>query len=135
MLFSRLSAVTTEPDVLGRSLDSFPSWVSFPDFDRAEFVNDILRQLWPSIGGYATTFVVDFIEPEVRRILDSMKLETVSGFQFKKVDVGTVPARVGGIKVYSRNVDRGEIVMDVEVLYNGDARVLLSLQGCKYPSA
>ncbi len=31
--------------------------------------------------------------------------------------------------MYSRNVDRGEIVLDVEVLYNGDARVLLSLQG------
>jgi len=43
--------------------------------------------------------------------------------------VGTIPARLGGIKVYNRNVDRGEIVLDVEVAYNGDARVLISLQG------
>ncbi len=90
--------------MLGRSLDCFPSWVAFPDFERAEFVNDILRQLWPAIGGYATTFVLQFIEPEVRRILDAMNLETVSGFQFKKVDVGSIPARFVFDAMYTHTV-------------------------------
>ncbi len=89
----RLSSLSSESDVLGRSLSSFPSWVAFPDFDRAEFVNDLLRQLWPSLAGYATRFALDFVEPEVRRILDAMRLETVSGMRLKKVDLGTVPAR------------------------------------------
>ncbi len=31
--------------------------------------------------------------------------------------------------MYNRNVDRGEIVLDAEVVYSGDARVLISLQG------
>ncbi len=40
----------------------------------------------------------------------------------------TKKPRLGGIKVYNRNVERGEIVMDAEVCYSGDARVLLTLQ-------
>lgn len=58
-----------------------------------------------------------------------MQLESVSGFQVKRIMLGSVPARLGGIKVYNRNVNRDEILLDAEVIYNGDARVLFTLQG------
>ena len=85
--------------------------------------------MWPYLDGYATKFVLDFIQPEIKRILDRMQLESVSGFQVKKISVGQIPARLGGIKVYNRNVSREEIVLDAEVIFNGDARVLFTLQG------
>jgi Ca2+-dependent lipid-binding protein len=48
----------------------------------------------------------------------------------QKVDLGGIPARVGGMKVYSsRDANRKEIVMDAEVIYNGDAVVHFTLQG------
>ncbi|TRY62841.1 hypothetical protein TCAL_08192 [Tigriopus californicus] len=128
---AKLSTLTSEKEVIGSSLEHFPSWVSFPDFDRVEWINDILAQLWKSIDGYATYFIVQYIEPEIRKILDSMALETVSGFKVQKIALGDVPARVGGIKVYNRNVTRDEIILDAEVIYNGDARVLFTLQGIK----
>lgn len=38
------------------------------------------------------------------------------------------PPRVGGIKVYTENVQNGEIIMDVEILYAGDAQIKLEFK-------
>lgn len=128
-IIARLSAMGSEQEVLGSALKHFPAWVSFPDFERTEWINDILKQLWPSFDGYATFFIVNFIEPEIQRILDQLRLETVSRFHVKKVAVGTIPARLGGIKVYDKKASREEIIFDTEVIYNGDAKVLITVQG------
>jgi hypothetical protein len=130
-MIAKLCTAAPEKEVIGDKMQHFPAWVVFPDFDRVEWINDILVKLWPKLAGYSTEFVVDFIQPEIMRILDRMRLESVSGFSVKKVDVGKIPARISGIKVYSRSTDRDEIVLDAEVVYSGDARVLFSLQGVK----
>lgn len=44
------------------------------------------------------------------------------------MDLGSIPLRIGGIKVYTRKTSRDEIVMDTELCYAGDARVLITLQ-------
>ena len=33
------------------------------------------------------------------------------------------PPRVGGVKVYSDNIQRSEIIMDLEIFYAGDSRI------------
>jgi len=129
-MIPRMSTDQREQDVIGSKMEHFPCWVNFPDYDRVEWINDILVKLWPKFaGGYATEFVTDFIQPEIKRILDRMQLDTVAGFNVKKVHLGRTPARVNGIKVYSRNTGRDQIVLDCEVVYAGDARVLFTLQG------
>ena len=71
----------------------------------------------------------------MHEILDLMQLNQVSGFQIKSVELGTTPARINGIKVYekdriSTNCDvPQEVLLDCDVSYDGDARVLFTLQG------
>ena len=84
---------------------------------------------------YATLFVKTFIEPQLHNILDLMQLNQVSNFQIKSVELGTKPARINGIKVYDQaRIQAGtapaqEVLMDCDVSYEGDARVLFTLQG------
>ena len=114
------------------SMTSLPSWISFPDFDRVEWINQILFQLWTNVDCYATFFVQTLIEPELHKILDLMQLDQLSGFRIKRVDLGTTPARVEGIKVYDKkciNDKNKEIVLDCDVVYAGEARVTFTLQG------
>ncbi len=130
----KMSALSCdEKEVLGRSLDVFPAWVGFPDFDRCEWLNETMAQLWRRLAnsGLATRLVIDYVQPELARILDQLRLKEVSGFNVSRVDLGTIPARVGGIKTYksARQGDRGMILLDVEVAYDGDARVVFTLQG------
>ena len=122
-----------EKEVLSETLSAFPAWVAFPDFDRVEWINQILGQLWSNVDCYATLFVRTFIEPKLHHILDLMQLSQVSGFQVKQVDLGTIPARINGIKVYDRKrvttSNNDEIILDCDVAYDGDARVVFTLQG------
>ena len=37
------STKKTEKEVLAENLLAFPAWVAFPDFSRAEWINDLLR--------------------------------------------------------------------------------------------
>ena len=110
------------------NFDWYPSWVTFPDFDRVEWINNILEQLWPHIDPYSTYFMKNFIEPQIQKILDRMNLEKASGFNFKRVLLGTIPAKLGGVKVYkSIDTTKDEIILDCDVAYCGDARVQFRL--------
>jgi len=115
----------------GMDLSQLPSWVAFPDFDRAEWINVIMKKVWPKIGNVANLVTKRLIEPKINEILNRLfpNLDTISQFRIKELVLGSVPARVGGIKVHDRNTTRNEIVMDIEVIYAGDARVRFSLQG------
>ena len=33
-------------------VDELPSWVYFPDKERAEWLNNIIKQLWPNVNTY-----------------------------------------------------------------------------------
>ena len=109
-----------------------PFWVTFPDFDRVEWINQILIQLWTHVDSYATHFVQTLIEPQLHKILDLMQLDHLSGLRIKRVDLGTIAARVEGIKVYDQKFlgcKLEEIILDCDVVYAGDARVIFTLQG------
>ena len=115
-------------------IDSFPSWVSFPDFDRVEWMNVVMKKVWPHIGPVSNTVAKKIVEPQINKVLNrmnvkSVNLGTISNFKLKEFILGSTPARVGGIKAYDRNTDRDEVVVDVEVIYAGDARVKFSVQG------
>jgi len=114
-------------------LESLPSWVTFPDVEKVEWINVILKKVWPNIGQISKLVAKRLVEPKLNEILKRLavkgiNLETVSNFKLKDLILGSVPARVGGIKVYDRNTGRDEIVMDIEVIYGGDARVKFSVQ-------
>jgi len=114
-------------------LESLPSWVTFPDVEKVEWINVILKKVWPNIGQISKLVAKRLVEPKINEILKRLalkgvNLESVSNFKLKDLILGSIPARVGGIKVYDRNTGRDEIVMDVEIIYGGDARVKFSVQ-------
>lgn len=86
---------------------------------------------------YARGLIKDSIEPSVAAALAKYKLH---GFKFDRLILGTIvsiikkliylqqdlsfkfcfilqPPRIGGVKVYDRNVDRNEVIMDMDILY------------------
>jgi Ca2+-dependent lipid-binding protein len=102
-----------------------PAWVQFPDTERIEWVNKVIQQLWPYIGEYAKTFMIEFIEPQVRAQMPS----PFKSFKFTHIDMGDLPCRVGGLKVYTKNVGRDRILVDMDVIYAGDAEFKVKTAG------
>lgn len=88
----------------------------------------ILQQLWANANGYARDLVKEVIEPNVAAALAVYKLK---GFKFDRIILGTIAPRIGGIKVYDKNVRRDEIIMDVDLFYTSDCDINFELAGIR----
>lgn len=100
----------------------------FPDVERCEWLNKILKQVWPNANHFAKSLIKDKIEPNVTKALSSFKL---NGFKFERMILGDIPPRIGGVKVYDKNTSRNEIIMDIDLFYASDCDINFSLSGMR----
>uniref|UniRef100_A0A8C5BNX5 Extended synaptotagmin-like protein 2b n=1 Tax=Gadus morhua TaxID=8049 RepID=A0A8C5BNX5_GADMO len=95
-----------------------PPWVHFPDVERVEWVNKTVEQMWPYVGQFVEKLFRQTIEPAVRQTHGQL-----SSFCFTTINLGDKPLRVNGVKVYSENVDKHQIIMDLQVSFVGNTEV------------
>ena len=93
--------------------------------ERAEWINSIIHQLWPNIGHFTKKILSERVEPKLQAKFESMG---ISGFKFEKVDLGSIPPRISGIKVYDKNVSSSEIVLDLDLVLASDCDINFSLK-------
>uniref|UniRef100_A0A8C5HNL8 Extended synaptotagmin-like protein 2 n=1 Tax=Gouania willdenowi TaxID=441366 RepID=A0A8C5HNL8_GOUWI len=95
-----------------------PPWVHFPDVERAEWLNKTVKQMWPYISKFVEKLFHDIIEPAVKTSNDHL-----STFCFSKIDIGEKPIRINGVKVYAENVDKRQIIMDLQISFVGNTEI------------
>ncbi|KAL8564138.1 hypothetical protein ACOMHN_035743 [Nucella lapillus] len=117
-----------EKGVILARVEDLPAWVFFPDVERAEWVNKMIDQLWPYIGVYVRKLLQESIEPKIRASLPA----TFSSFKFTNIDLGDIPPRIGGVKVYTSEVRRDEIYMDLEINYASDSDIAVYVKGMNF---
>ncbi|KAL4646178.1 extended synaptotagmin-1 [Arapaima gigas] len=100
-----------------RSKRSVPAWVNFPDVERVEWLNKILQQAWPFVGQYLEKLLLETVGPSIRG--SSNHLQT---FSFTKVNLGTKPLRVVGVKAYTEH-DKRQVLLDLYISYAGDVEI------------
>ncbi|XP_021349664.1 extended synaptotagmin-2-like isoform X3 [Mizuhopecten yessoensis] len=105
-------------------VEDLPSWVHFPDVERAEWFNKILDQIWPFIGDYVKKLLMDSIQEKIQQ-----SHSTVGSFRFTQIDLGDIPPRIGGVKVYTENVRRDEIYLDLDIIYSSDSFIEVKVKG------
>jgi len=108
--------------------DDLPSWVFFPDKERAEWVNNIMKQLWPYVNEYVRDLLFTTVEPAVESALKGFKLSPFK-FDRDRVFLGQVPPRITGIKVYDTNTSRKEIILDVDLVFASDLEIVFKIKG------
>ncbi|XP_027861014.1 extended synaptotagmin-2 isoform X4 [Xiphophorus couchianus] len=95
-----------------------PPWVHFPDVERVEWLNKTVMQMWPYICQFVEKLFREMIEPAVKEC--HVHLST---FCFSKIDIGNKPLRINGVKVYTENVDRRQIIMDLQISFVGNTEI------------
>lgn len=95
-----------------------PPWVHFPDVERVEWLNKTVHQLWPYICQFVDKIFKETIEPAVQGANAHL-----STFTFTKIDMGDKPLRVDGVKVYTENVDKRQIIMDLQISFVGNTEI------------
>uniref|UniRef100_A0A3P8XVG5 Extended synaptotagmin-like protein 2a n=1 Tax=Esox lucius TaxID=8010 RepID=A0A3P8XVG5_ESOLU len=100
------------------STSELPPWVNFPDVERVEWLNKTVKQMWPYICQFIDKLFRETIEPAVKGANAHL-----STFCFTKIDMGDRPLRVNGVKVYTENVDKRQILMDLEISFVGNTEI------------
>uniref|UniRef100_UPI0037E76CB4 extended synaptotagmin-2-A-like isoform X2 n=1 Tax=Semicossyphus pulcher TaxID=241346 RepID=UPI0037E76CB4 len=95
-----------------------PPWVHYPDVERVEWLNKTVKQMWPFICQFVDKLFRDTIEPAVKGANPHL-----STFCFTKIDMGDKPLRVNGVKVYTENVDKRQVIMDLQVSFVGNTEI------------
>lgn len=62
---------------------------------------------------------------------ESLAQYKMNGFRFDRIILGTIPPRIGGVKVYDKNVGRNEIIMDLDLFYASDCDINFYLGSMK----
>ncbi|XP_077617560.1 extended synaptotagmin-2 isoform X2 [Crocuta crocuta] len=97
--------------------------VHFPDTERAEWLNKTVKHMWPFICQFIEKLFRETIEPAVRGANTHL-----STFSFTKVDVGQQPLRINGVKVYTENVDKRQIILDLQISFVGNCEIDLEIK-------
>lgn len=94
-----------------------PAWVSFPDVEKAEWLNKIVAQVWPFLGQYMEKLLAETVAPAVRG--SNPHLQT---FTFTRVELGEKPLRILGVKVHTGQ-SKKQILLDLNISYVGDLQI------------
>uniref|UniRef100_A0A8C9RAU8 Extended synaptotagmin 1 n=1 Tax=Scleropages formosus TaxID=113540 RepID=A0A8C9RAU8_SCLFO len=99
-----------------RSKRELPAWVNFPDVEKVDWLNKVC-QAWPFVGQYLEKLLVETIAPSIRG--SNNHLQT---FTFSKVNLGSKPLRVVGVKAYTEH-DKRQVLLDLYISYVGDVEI------------
>ncbi|XP_053706519.1 extended synaptotagmin-1 isoform X2 [Synchiropus splendidus] len=105
-----------------RSKRDLPPWVTFPDVEKAEWINKILQQAWPFLGQYLEKLLLETVAPSIRA--SSIHLQTLS---FTKVNLGEKALKIVGVKAYTEQ-DKRQVMLDLCVSYAGDVEINVEIK-------
>ncbi|XP_054878328.1 extended synaptotagmin-2 isoform X2 [Poeciliopsis prolifica] len=100
-----------------------PPWVHYPDVERVEWLNKTVKQMWPFICQFVDKLFRETIEPAVKGANPHL-----SSFCFTKIDMGDKPLRVNGVKVYTENVDKRQVIMDLQISFVGNTEIDIDIK-------
>ena len=127
---SRQLIAENEMMEIERRLKELPSWVQFPEEEKAEWLNAMLNKFWPFVERYVQDFIRTQVEPQVKESLPGM-----FSLKFGAISLGTHAPRVSSIKTFAmdrENVGR-EIIADLDWMYPGDCNIQIVIN--KVPTA
>ncbi|NXI51593.1 ESYT3 protein, partial [Chloroceryle aenea] len=96
--------------------------VHFPDVERVEWLNKVLVQAWPYFGTIMEKAFKEVIEPKIRA--KNVHLKTCT---FTKIHFGEKCPRINGIKAYTKEIDRRQVVLDLQICYIGDCEIHMDI--------
>ncbi|XP_054237230.1 extended synaptotagmin-3 [Indicator indicator] len=106
----------------GLAARHLPAWVHFPDVERVEWLNKILVQAWPYFGTIMEKTFKEVLEPKIRA--KHMHLKTCT---FTKIHFGEKCPRINGIKAYTKEINRRQVILDLQICYIGDCEIHMDI--------
>ncbi|KAI4384403.1 hypothetical protein MLD38_002567 [Melastoma candidum] len=103
-------------------LPEIPLWIKSPDYDRVDWLNKFLSDMWPYLDKAICANIRIIAEPFISEYVGKYSIEAI---EFETLNLGTLPPTIQGIKVYETN--EKELVMEPAVRWAGNPNIVLCL--------
>uniref|UniRef100_A0A0D6R0C9 Uncharacterized protein n=1 Tax=Araucaria cunninghamii TaxID=56994 RepID=A0A0D6R0C9_ARACU len=117
-----LSRLTVEDTRRLLPKELFPPWVVFSEFQKLNWLNHELLELWPFVDKAASQMIKAIVEP----VLEQYRPAILASLTFSKLTLGTVAPQFTGVKMVE-NGDGG-ITMELELQWDGNPSIILNVK-------
>ncbi|CAO2813747.1 unnamed protein product [Amaranthus hypochondriacus] len=112
-----------ETEKLQRLLPEIPLWVKNPDYDRIDWLNKFIAQMWPNLDKAICKTIKDIATPIIAEQIPKYKIDSV---EFQKLTLGSLPPTFQGMKVYV--TDEKELIMEPSLKWASNPNVMVALK-------
>ncbi|XP_019451085.1 PREDICTED: synaptotagmin-3-like [Lupinus angustifolius] len=110
------------PKALEELLPEIPLWVKTPDYERVDWLNKFLLDMWPFLDKAICGMIRLNAKPIFAEYIGKYHIK---GIEFDKLSLGTLPPTLCGIKVLETN--EKELVMEQVIKWAGNPNIVLDL--------
>ena len=110
-------------------MENLPAWIYMHDKEQAEWINQILKQMWPYVGEMVYKILKESVEPEMQKNMP----KALNTLYFETIDLGNNPPMVANVKSYNSKGDgkKSDFIFDMDLAYSGDAKIKLAVKKVK----
>lgn len=112
-----------DSDKLQRLLPEIPLWVKNPDYDRMDWLNRFIAQMWPYLDKAICKTAKDIATPIIAEQIPKYKIDSV---EFEKLTLGSLPPTFQGMKVYL--TDEKELIMEPSLKWAGNPNIMVAVK-------
>nr|XP_023897370.1 synaptotagmin-3 [Quercus suber]POE54782.1 synaptotagmin-3 [Quercus suber] len=104
-------------------LPEIPLWVKNPDYDRVDWFNKFISDMWPYLDKAICSTIRSMAQPIFEEYIGKFQIKAI---EFKNLSLGTLPPALFGLKVYETN--EKELVMEPAIRWAGNPNIVLGLK-------
>ncbi|XP_044461349.1 synaptotagmin-3-like isoform X2 [Mangifera indica] len=104
-------------------LPEIPYWIKSPDFDRVDWLNKFLCDMWPYLDKAICSTIRNMAQPIFAEYIGMYKIQAI---EFENLTLGTLPPTIHGIRVYETN--EKELVMEPAMRWAGNPNTVLVIK-------
>ncbi|KAF5947382.1 hypothetical protein HYC85_013339 [Camellia sinensis] len=101
-------------------LPEIPCWVKSPDYDRVDWLNKFLLDMWPYLDKAICGQIRTIAQPIFAEYVGKYQIESI---EFENLSLGTLPPTFQGLKIYETN--EKELVMEPAIKWAANPNVIV----------
>ncbi|KAF8405414.1 hypothetical protein HHK36_010320 [Tetracentron sinense] len=110
--------IEQDSQTLQRLLPELPTWVKNPDYDRVDWLNKFIENMWPYLDKAICKTAKDIAKPIIAEQISKYKIKSI---EFEALTLGSLPPTFQGMKVY--DTGEKELIMEPSFKWAGNPNV------------
>ncbi|KAG7012905.1 Synaptotagmin-3 [Cucurbita argyrosperma subsp. argyrosperma] len=103
-------------------MPEIPLWVKYPDYDRMDWLNKFLSDIWPYLDKAICGSIRAIAKPIFSEYIGKFQIEDI---EFEQLSLGTLSPKFHGLKVYETN--ENELVMEPAIKWAGNPNIVVAV--------